>query len=217
MLHLLFDNNWKLFSAALSSLSVKDSRKTFPFSKWGIHIRKRGAFYLWCQRSAKLRKFALRLPLMPSAMLLYFKSSWLKNQIETQNLHLHLNSKLKWVKFVAADACWKQSQQHLITQLFENRIKSFKIFEIRGGPQLEGVCQIWKFEWNRRGTESKKREKWGEKRNKINAAATGNRTLNPSIRLFWQIRSTWRYSLDTDLTKSAHSQTRNNPVPTTTT
>ena len=26
--------------------------------------------------------------------------------------------------------------------------------------------------------------------------------------LFWQIRSTWRYSFDTDLTKSAHSQTR---------
>ena len=28
------------------------------------------------------------------------------------------------------------------------------------------------------------------------------------IKVFWQIRSTWRYSLDTDLTQSAHSQTR---------
>ena len=25
------------------------------------------------------------------------------------------------------------------------------------------ICQLWKFEWNRRGTESKKREKWEKK------------------------------------------------------
>ena len=42
------------------------------------------------------------------------------------------------------------------------------------------ICQIWKFEWNRRGTESKKREKWG-KRGKYNATATGNRTRDLSI------------------------------------
>ena len=42
------------------------------------------------------------------------------------------------------------------------------------------ICQLWKFEWNRRGTESKKREKWGKKK-KINAAATGNQTRDLSI------------------------------------
>ena len=40
------------------------------------------------------------------------------------------------------------------------------------------ICHLWKFEWNRRGTESKKREKGGKK---SNAVATGNRTLDLSI------------------------------------
>ena len=50
------------------------------------------------------------------------------------------------------------------------------------GPKLEDcICQLCTFEWNRRGTESKKRKKWGGKEKKINAAATGNRTRDLSI------------------------------------
>ena len=41
------------------------------------------------------------------------------------------------------------------------------------------ISQLWKFEWSRRGIESKKREKWEKK--KFNAAATGNRTRDLSI------------------------------------
>ena len=44
------------------------------------------------------------------------------------------------------------------------------------------ICQLWKFEWKRRGTKSKKRQKWVKKeRKKINAALTGNRTRDLSI------------------------------------
>ena len=39
------------------------------------------------------------------------------------------------------------------------------------------MFQLWKFEWNRRGTESNKREKWVKK----NVAAIGNRTRDLSI------------------------------------
>ena len=31
--------------------------------------------------------------------------------------------------------------------------------KIRRGPKLEGICRLWKFEWNRGGTESKKGKK----------------------------------------------------------
>ena len=43
------------------------------------------------------------------------------------------------------------------------------------------ICQLWKFEWNRRGTESKKRKKWGKNKKNNNAASTGNRTRDLSI------------------------------------
>ena len=43
------------------------------------------------------------------------------------------------------------------------------------------ICQLWKFEWNRRESSQKKREKCGIKEKKINTAVTGNRTRDPSI------------------------------------
>ena len=46
------------------------------------------------------------------------------------------------------------------------------------------ICQIWKFEWNRRGTESKKREKWG-KRKIINAQMS---VLTKQVQLKIQFR-----------------------------